>query len=300
VRRPNVILSLSKDEPIEKVRSQERAFLHHLPSALFGGDQYFGSSLRYSHPVKRLHVPPIDTRYWIAITLASVFGTNMGDFYAHSTRLGIVNGLAVLATLAAAVFVMERLDDRRHVVYYWLVIVLIRTGATNIADFLAYRVRVPSLTLSLALVALLCLFGALTARSSRAAAARRPGLPDTGAAYWSAMLTAGVFGTVFGDIAEHTIGETPAMLTLTAVLVVVVLVVRNSTMRMIAVYWATIAVARTAGTAIGDWIADTKALHVGLSLSTLLTGLIFVAVLSLPWRASARGGDRLEAAEAAR
>jgi uncharacterized membrane-anchored protein len=289
---------LSKDEPNEKARSQERAFCHRVPSVLFAGDQRLGSAVDYSERVKRLHVPPIDARYWIAITLASVFGTNMGDFYAHSTRLGIVNGLAVLAALAAAVFVMERLDDRPHPVYYWLVIVLIRTGATNIADFLAYRVRVPSLTLSLGLIALLCLFGTLTARSSRAAV-RRPGLPDTGAAYWAAMLTAGVFGTVFGDIAEHAIGETPAMLALTAVLVVVLLVVRSSAARMIAVYWATIAVARTAGTAIGDWLADTKALHVGLSLSTLVTGLIFVAVLSWPWRATA-SRDRLEAAEAAR
>ncbi len=270
----------------------------HIPSLSLGGDQCFGSSRGYSQPMKRLHVPAIDARYWIAITLASVFGTNMGDFYAHSTRLGIVNGLAVLAALAAAVFFMERFDDRPHPVYYWLVIVLIRTGATNIADFLAYRVRVPSLTLSLGLIVLLCLFGWLTARSSRAAS-RRPGLPDTGAAYWAAMLTAGVFGTVFGDVAEHTIGETPAMLALTAVLAVVLLVVRNSAARMIAVYWATIAVARTAGTAIGDWIADTKALHVGLSLSTLLTGLVFVAVLTLPWRATAPA-DRLEAAEAAR
>ena len=106
-----------------------------------------GESMKY------IHVPRIDARYWTGITLASVFGTNLGDFYAHESGLGIVQGLAVLALLAAIVFVIERFEQRRHQAYYWLVIILIRTGATNIADYLAYRARVPELSLTLGLVA---------------------------------------------------------------------------------------------------------------------------------------------------
>jgi uncharacterized membrane-anchored protein len=238
--------------------------------------------------MKRLHVPEVNARYWTAITLASVFGTNMGDFYAHQTRLGVVNGLAVLAALAAAVFVVERFDGRRGEAYYWLVIVLIRTGATNIADFLAFRVRVPSLALSLGLIAVLCAFGALNARRSGRGDAR--GVPNTGAAYWAAMLTAGVFGTVVGDIAEHIFGEGIAVLLLAAVLIAALLIVRRQAARIVAVYWATIAVARTTGTAAGDWIADPKGLHVGLSLSTLLTCMSFFAVLVLWRRRSSRRG----------
>ncbi len=30
-------------------------------------------------PMKPIHVPRIDNRYWLAILLASVFGTNIGD-----------------------------------------------------------------------------------------------------------------------------------------------------------------------------------------------------------------------------
>ena len=61
--------------------------------------------------MKSIHTPRIDARYWTAITLASVFGTNMGDFYAHNSGLGIVKGLAVLALLAAIVFLIERFDN---------------------------------------------------------------------------------------------------------------------------------------------------------------------------------------------
>ncbi len=50
-------------------------------------------------------------------------------------------------------------------------------------------------------------------------------------------------------------------------------------------YWIAVAVARTAGTDIGDWLEESKVLHVGLPLSTLLSGTAFVAVLAL-WKDS--------------
>lgn len=230
-----------------------------------------------------IHTPRVDARYWTAITLASVFGTNMGDFYAHESGLGIVKGLLVLAFFAAIAFVVERFEHRRHEVYYWLVIILIRTGATNIADYLAFRVRVPELVLTLTLVALLCLFGWGTHRASRVGAESLRALPKTDVAYWLAMLTAGVFGTVVGDICEHAIGEGVAAVALTAVLLAVLLSARERAAQIIALYWTTVAIARTAGTAIGDWLAENKLLHIGLSMSTLITGFLFVAVLVF-WR----------------
>ena len=233
--------------------------------------------------MKYIHTPLVNARYWMAITLASVFGTNLGDFYAHESGLGIVKGLAVLALLSALAFVAERFETRRHEVYYWLVIILIRTGATNIADYLAFRVRVPAVVLTLSLVGLLSLFGFFTHRASRSAGEPSRGLPKTDASYWLAMLTAGVFGTVAGDICEHAIGEGVASVVLTALLLGVLLAGWQRASQIVAIYWATVAVARTTGTAIGDWLAENKILHIGLSLSTLITGLGFVAVLVL-WR----------------
>lgn len=235
--------------------------------------------------MKYIHTPQVNVRYWTAITLASVFGTNLGDYYAHETKLGIVSGLAVLALFAALVFVVERLEAKRHEVYYWLVIILIRTGATNIADYLAFRVRIPPLALTLGLVALLCLFGWGTQRASRATTSQA--LPKTDTAYWLAMLTAGVFGTVVGDICSHIVGQGVASIVLTVILLSVLLAGRGRAAQIIALYWTTVAIARTAGTAIGDWLAENKLLNIGLPLSTLLTGVAFVAVLVL-WRSPKR------------
>ncbi len=237
--------------------------------------------------MKEIHTPCVDARYWTAITLASVFGTNLGDSYAHESGLGIVKGLAVLAFLAAIAFVVEHFDRRGHEVYYWLVIILIRTGATNIADYLAFRVRVPALALTLTLVALLCLFGWRTHRASRAGDQSASALPKTDAFYWLAMLTAGVFGTVVGDICEHAFGEGTASIGLAVLLFGVLLAGRQRAAEILALYWTTVAVARTAGTAIGDWLAENKVVHIGLPISTLFTGVMFVAVLVL-WRSRAK------------
>jgi uncharacterized membrane-anchored protein len=237
--------------------------------------------------MKYVHTPPVDARYWTAITLASVFGTNLGDFYAHESGLGIVKGLTVLALLAAAGFLVEHLENRRHEAYYWLVIILIRTGATNIADYLAFRVRVPPVALTLGLIGLLCVFGWGTHRAFRAEGDSAHALPKTDAAYWLGMLSAGVFGTVMGDICEHALGEGVASVALTALLFTVLFAGRGRAVQLIWLYWTTVAVARTAGTAIGDWLAENKFLHIGLSFSTLITGLAFVAVLVF-WRNGAK------------
>lgn len=229
--------------------------------------------------MKYIHTPRVDARYWTGITLASVFGTNLGDFYAHESGLGIVQGLTVLALFAAVVFIVERFEQRRHEVYYWLVIILIRTGATNIADYLAYRAHFPEMELTMCLLGFLCLFGYATRRPAGITAESGCALPRTNAPYWLAMLTAGVFGTVVGDVSEHAMGEGAALLVLTGVLLGVLVLAGRRAAQSIALYWTTVAVARTAGTAIGDWLAENKLLHIGLPISTLVTGVAFVALL---------------------
>ena len=151
--------------------------------------------------MKSIHVPDINARYWFAITLASIFGTNLGDYYAHNSGMGILGGLPILATIVAVFFYVERFDRYKHEIFYWLAIIIIRTGATNIADYLAFRVKLNMVFLCVTL-ALLIAFLALRDAALKNGA-RKTGLPDTNARYWVAMLAAGVFGTVLGDLCSH-------------------------------------------------------------------------------------------------
>ena len=234
--------------------------------------------------MKRSHMPKIDARYWLSITLASIFGTNLGDFYAHESGLGISAGLLVLAILAGMTFLAERRDRYTHEVYYWLVIIIIRTGATNIADYLAFELNIPAIPLSAALaVAIAGLAWRMTARETEAERAANGGLPDTGGTYWTAMLGAGVFGTVLGDVCSSAVGQGFASIGLGLLLALALLGRRRGTIAGIPSYWLTVATARTAGTAMGDWLAENKVLDIGLPLSTMMTGILFAAVL-LAWR----------------
>jgi len=234
--------------------------------------------------MKQIHVPAVNARYWTGITLASVFGTNLGDFYAHESGLGLKLGLVVLFGLAGLCFLAERRDNRPHELWYWLVIILIRTGATNIADYLAFRIRVPAAALGVGLCVVLA---GLALRTHFVANARRvegsdgKALPDTDAVYWLAMLTAGVLGTVLGDDASHILGLKEAAASTLVLLLVSLFLIRNTWSVM--AYWFVVAVARTAGTAVGDLLAESRRLHIGLNKSTILTGIAFVLVLVV-WR----------------
>ena len=233
------------------------------------------------------HIPTINARYWAGIALASVFGTNMGDLYAHDSGLGLLGGLPVLAVLFLAIYAVEHWDKRSHDAYYWLCIIIMRTGATNIADYMAGRrgLHIDRVTLSIGLGLLLVLFawwlGHAGRRGDSAVAGKT--VPTTDPGYWVTMLTAGVFGTVLGDLCQRLFGENIATAGLTLVLAVALAVYRKSFFGALASYWLTIAVARTTGTAIGDWLAESPIVNWGLPLATMITGAALAAVLIL-WR----------------
>jgi uncharacterized membrane-anchored protein len=232
------------------------------------------------------HLPTIDARYWTAILFASLFGTNLGDLYAHDSGLGLGLGLLVLLGLFVATYAVELRDRRSHEAYYWLAIIIIRTGATNIADVLAFRVRIPQLVLSLALAALVA---ALAWRRSpmQGGLDGSAGRKHIRLAYWGAMLGAGVFGTVVGDVCSHAFGQGPSALVLIALLAGALGLLRDRASATALSYWSVLMLARTAGTCAGDWLAETKLLHLGLPLSTLLTGAGFTAILIF-WRTRRR------------
>jgi uncharacterized membrane-anchored protein len=82
-------------------------------------------------------------------------------------------------------------------------------------------------------------------------------------------------------------GQGAASLALGLMYAIVLIAVGARVATDVAIYWAVVALARTAGTCMGDWCAENRSVHLGLPLSTLLTGTAFVMVLTL-WRGSPR------------
>ena len=46
--------------------------------------------------------------------MASVFGTNTGDWFAFRSGLGILGGIPILAAIIAVAYFLERRDKTRH------------------------------------------------------------------------------------------------------------------------------------------------------------------------------------------
>jgi uncharacterized membrane-anchored protein len=239
--------------------------------------------------MQQIHLPTLGARYWAALCLASIFGANMGDLFAHNLGLGHVAGLPYLALALAIVLVSERFDRSIHQVYYWTAIIIVRTAATNFADFAQGDMKLPRELVMAGLTAALviALFAnwqfAWREQSTKDSASDTVLRADAG--YWISMFIAGTLGTVIGDYCSHNLGlgDGGAALLLVPILALLFVIARNGLLRSLPYYWLTIVMVRAAGTAVGDYEAGRHML--GLPLGTLVTGTLFVALLAM-WRES--------------
>jgi len=238
------------------------------------------------------NVPALGARYWAAISLASVFGANLGDFVSHILGLGHVRGLAPLALIFAVILLLERRARVGSQAYYWLAIVTLRTAATNLADLATHDLRLEYDAVTGGLAGLLVLILLVGRWRRPAAAGAPPGLPATDAYYWAAMLTAGTLGTAVGDDVADTLGLGPATLVTVALLGLALACGARSALATKAGYWTAIVLVRTAGTNVGDFVVSRHGLGLGLPVGTPLTGLLLLAALLL-WRPRRAAGPIL-------
>jgi uncharacterized membrane-anchored protein len=238
-----------------------------------------------------IHLPTVATRYWVALCIASIFGANMGDFFARNIGLGHVAGLPFLAAALVAVIVAERFDRLQHQAYYWIAIIIVRTAATNFADFAAGDMKLPRIWIIAALTIVLAaalwttwqlVWRRLAYKADGASSVLRA---DTG--YWVCMFIAGTLGTVIGDFCAHNLrlDDGGASLLLCPIVAVLFVVGRNGWLRLLPFYWLTVVAIRAAGTSVGDLISGRHML--GLPLSTAVTGILLVALLVV-WKEPAR------------
>jgi uncharacterized membrane-anchored protein len=245
-------------------------------------------ALIQSHPMQVNHLPTINARYWCAIVVASMAGANTGDFAARYLHLGHTRGLLPLALIFLAIVWAETQARRATEAYYWLAIIVLRTGATNLADLMTHDLRLGyPLTLA-ALTALIVAVLLFVYWRDGAAVPASDGrkLPATDSAYWLAMLTAGTLGTAGGDFVadEVGLGVGYGSLVLLAVFFVVLLGATRIGKMSLFWYWAAIVAARTAGTTMGDFLPSRRGLDLGLPLSTAIT-LTTLALIVILWRA---------------
>jgi uncharacterized membrane-anchored protein len=204
------------------------------------------------------NLPTIDAGYWAAIVAASICGTNTGDLAAGPLGMGHVLGILPLAAIFIAVVLAEKLLDWTTVAFYWLAIIVLRTMATNIADFATHDLKLSYPAFVLLLIAFMSAMvwadRLRPGNNGPSVEALRPRLPSTDWSYWIVMLAAGVLGTALGDwLADAGLGVYWASLLGMPFFACAVWAAYRFGLGK-TWYWIAIATCRTWGTDIGDML----------------------------------------------
>jgi uncharacterized membrane-anchored protein len=247
------------------------------------------------------NLPTIDARYWTAILAASMCGANTGDFASRILGLGHTRGLLPLALAFLAIIWAEKRSKVATEAYYWLAIIVLRTGATNLADLGTHDLKLGYfLCMGLLVALMVAMLVVDRVRGVEPIGVAGPDgrwhtLPATDASYWITMPAAGTLGTAAGDwVAEETgLGLGLGSLVLVGILIAVWFVSDQYGKMTKPWYWLTIVAARTAGTTLGDLLASRRGLGFGLVVSTICTSLLLAGILIL-WRR--RSAERLREA----
>jgi uncharacterized membrane-anchored protein len=242
-------------------------------------------------------LPTIDAGYWAAIVAASMCGTNAGDLAAGPLGLGHVRGMLPIALVFLAVVLAEKALNWTTVAFYWTAIILLRTMATNIADFATHDA---GLSYPVFVAVLIALMGAILWFDNRGSSPAQPApqgaprLPSTGWSYWALMLAAGVLGTALGDwLADDGPGVYWASV-IGAPFFAAALwaAVRFGLTKPW--YWLAIVTCRTWGTDLGDMLVTlfrpAASRSAALWISTVLTGILLASVIAL-WTHRSRAAE---------
>lgn len=224
------------------------------------------------------HIRSLNTTpgFWLAMLIGSAFGTNLGDFVVGPLTLGRPGSFAVLSIICAFAIWRDRVRPGTEA-YYWIAIVALRAAATNLGDFVTHDLRIGYGVASVVSAGLTLLAGSRTRAGS-------VGSPLIDGAYWGAMLIAGFFGTVAGDLAAHTFGHFQMAGVLSMALVLLLWVRSVSFPTAMIGYWCVVLLERCAGTPLGDALASRHALGLGDTLATACTAVLFAAALLLRYR----------------
>ena len=243
-------------------------------------------------PMQFGSVPDVDARYWTLMTLASIFGCNTGDDCSYYAGWNHWIGLGPLALIFFALLLGERRAAGRTEAWYWAVVIVLRTAATNLADLATHTFNwpYPKVIVILAVLQALVVWPVLP--RLLAVGTDRLGRPATNGWYWLSLLTAGTLGTAIGDWVAEELHLGTGYGTLLLGLGFALVLVGGRRVRWVskATYWPAVVAVRAAGTTAGDWIAFREdpglhnGLHLGLPLSTAFSGALFLGCL-FAWRA---------------
>jgi uncharacterized membrane-anchored protein len=219
--------------------------------------------------------PAVEARYWTAMLVASMCGTNFGDIFSDVLHFNLLEGLLTLAAMFVAAAFIDRSHTRGFEAIYWVLVLAVRGAATLVADF---SIKELNLSYLQAILIFAAMWVALVVWYRRAVQPPIVVIRPTGQ-YWVTMFAAGILGTLVGDGVGHSFGPLSTGYPIAAVLATVALIFTRVTWsrlfaRSVIGYWLAIVLVRWWGTNWGDICAFLSSLQISLVGTAAVLGLI--------------------------
>lgn len=248
------------------------------------------------------HLPALDARYWLVVSLITILGSNAADFV--SDRFDSIAALdtaldlhvPIIAALLLAVLWFEPRDRSASRRCYWLALLLVPMTSSDLAGLVMSGAPIGRIgIISVLIIALVSTFliarsDAMHAVASNMMLRPRPNLPLTDASYWLAMLIASVLGTTASDWLTMTEGLSDGLALpiagVPALAAIVAFHLLPAHFRFV-LYWVAIVLLNAAATAAGHFLAWNPYVGIGLPLSLVVPALA-LAVIALHGRSSLR------------
>jgi uncharacterized membrane-anchored protein len=225
-------------------------------------------------------VPEVTVFFWVVKILAVAAGGTVADLLSDTLGLGLTLTTAAVS-FALAVALCFQFRVRRYVpALYWLVVLLAGIAGTLIIDNLVDNVGVPLDAAAVVFaVALAGTFAAWYA-TERTLSIRTVDTPRRAAFYWLAVLLTFALGTAGGGVAADRLGlgYGAAAGVLAALLAVVTVAHLVFGLSAVLAFWIAYVLTRPFGAALGDLLSQPHD-RGGAALGTVLTGLVFLAVI---------------------
>lgn len=236
-------------------------------------------------------VPAVTLGFWVIKILATTFGETAGDTVSMSMNLGYLVGTCIFASLLILLVALQIRAKQFHPFLYWATIVTSTTAGTTMADFATRSLGIGYPGGSLLLLGTVLASLAIWHRALGTISVSSVHEPKAELYYWLTITLSQTLGTALGDwIADGALGYLGSAVIFGALLVVLILAYRFTSISRVGLFWAAFILTRPLGAVVGDFL-DKPVSHGGLELSragaSLVLGLAIVTlILAIPQRAA--------------
>lgn len=225
-------------------------------------------------------VPEVTILFWIIKVMSTTVGETGADYLAVHVGLGASVTSGIMTALLISALLIQ-LSFHRYIPWiYWLTVVLVSVVGTEITDFLTDKLDISLYASTAAFSAMLALTFAVWYAFERTLSIHTIVTRRREMFYWVTILCTFALGTAAGDLATEALGlgfnvGVLAFGTLIGLIAAAYYLGANAVLT----FWLAYILTRPLGASLGDLLSQARA-YGGLGLGTILTSLVFLAVIA--------------------